>query len=306
MPPRRKQLSIALLAPMLCQAANPDSSGLESGFSAELSVGGEYNNNLSVDEIDVSSEQGDYALLLGGELEYRAELSEQTEWSLGYNFSQSLYDEFSQLDRQTHILSTDIDVEVGKARLGADYYYVDSRLDGNEFLNQHRISPSVSGFLAREWFLRGAWVYSDTELENNPARDADTHAAEIDVYYFVRGLRSYWNAGYRYKDEDAAAERFTFQSRGVKLRYVRRFDWLQRTCRAEFAWRFEDRDYDGVTASIGEERQDDRHRLRAELQVPFGERGTAEFYYDYSDYESNFPNADYDRQIAGVELRYRW
>ncbi|MEM0953100.1 MAG: surface lipoprotein assembly modifier [Pseudomonadota bacterium] len=303
---RTHLIMLLLIVARPAAAQDPATAALPSGFSGELSVGAEYNSNLSVDEIDVSSDQSDYALRLGGALDYGRELSEQTEWSLGYSISQSLYEEFSQLDRQTHILSTGLDYEVGKGKMAANYYYVNSRLDGEDFLKQHRISPSVSGFLARDWFLRGAWVYSETELDNNTARDADTIAVEFDIYYFVRGLQTYWNLGYRYKDEEAAADRFTYQSNGFKARLVHRFNWLKQTCRMELAWRYEDRDFEGITPSIGEQRADDRHRLRAELQIPMGDILTAEFFFNYNDYESNFPNADYDQEIGGVEFTVAW
>ncbi len=275
-------------------------------YSAEVGMGAEYDSNVSIEEVDRASNQGDYAMTMDVGLEAQKELSRRIEVAATYDFSQVLYKEFSQVDRQTHILGTDLALDLDTLDTGVSFYYINSRLDNEKFLEFYRVSPSVSGFLAKKWFARGAYVYSDKSIENRPGRDATTNSGEADLYYFRRGLRSYFNLGYRYKDEDADVDRLDYTSNSLKLRYIHRFDIFSRIAKLELAWRYEDRNYNSVTPSIGEDRDDQRHRWRADFEIPIIGRSAVQVYYGYADYESNYPSADYTQYLVGTRFLYRW
>ncbi len=275
-------------------------------FSAEVAVGAEYDSNVSVEEVDATSGESDHALILDLELGMDQQINECTDLSLSYDFGNSKYNEFSQVDRQTHILGADLAYDAGDVNTGISAYYIDARLDGDGFLELWRVSPSVSGFLSKRWFARGAYVFSDKTLDERPDRDAQTHAGEADLYFFRRGLRSYFNIGYQFKDEDAEAARFDFESHNVKLRYIHRLEVFSRLAKIELSWRFEDRDYSSETPSIGEERDDTRNRWKVDLEYPFTDRATLQLYGGYADYESNFPAADYYQTVFGTRFLYSW
>ncbi|MFT5710100.1 MAG: hypothetical protein ACI8QT_000790 [Halioglobus sp.] len=275
-------------------------------FGAEISIGGEYDDNVTVDEVDLSSSQGDYALNVSAKVEANTSLSKATDLDLSYNYSQSKYNEFSQVDRQTHILGSNFEVDMGKVNSGLSLFYIDSRLDGSKFLKLYRASPSLSGFVAKKWFARGAYVYSDKIIEERSQRDATSNAGEFDVYYFRRGLRSYFNVGIQYKDEDADAVEFDYIAANFKVRYVHRFHLFSKNSVLELAFRYEDRQYSSPTPSIEEKRSDERQRWRIDLEIPVIERGAIEFYGAYSDYSSNLPRADYTQKIIGTRFVYTW
>ena len=276
-------------------------------FSADVGIGVEYDSNIAVEEVDQSSNESDYALTLNAGLGISQNLSDRTEIGATYDYNQNIYSEFSQVDRQTHLLGASIELDLDSVDTGLTFYYINSRLDGKAFLELYRASPSVSGFLAKKWFARGAYVYSEKFIENREGRDAKTNAGEADVYYFRRGLRSYFNLGYRYRDEDANADRYDYQSNSLKLRYIHRLEVFSKTTKLELAWRYEDRDYSSVTPSIGEERDDNRNRWRIDFELPILSAGSAvQFYYGYADYDSNLPGADYTQTITGTRFVHRW
>jgi len=275
-------------------------------FSAEVGIGGEYDSNVSVEEVDVTSGKGDYALNMDLGLEVNKGLSQDIDLSATYDFSQTLYDEFSQVDRQTHILGTALAINSDVIDSDLSFYYINSRLDGEKFLELYRVSPAVSGFLARKWFARGAYVYSDKSIENSPQRDADTNAGELDLYFFRRGLRSYFNLGYRFKDENAKIDRLDYTSNSLKLRYIHRWEMFSRMAKLELSWRYEDREYDGITVSIGKARDDQRHRWRTDFEIPLIGQSSLQIYYSFADYESNYPQADYTQNLFGTRLQYQW
>ena len=288
------------------EAQHKDDALAPAQYSAEVGMGAEYDSNVSVEEVDRASNQGDYALTLDVGLEAQKELSRKIEVAATYDFSQVLYKDFSEVDRQTHILGTDLALNLDTVDTGVSFYYIISRLDNEKFLELYRVSPSVSGFLAKKWFARGAYVYSDKSIENRPGRDATTNSGEADLYYFRRGLRSYFNLGYRYKHEDADADRLDYTSNSLKLRYIHRFEIFSRMAKLELAWRYEDRNYSSVTPSIDEDREDQRHRWRADFEIPIIGRSAMQVYYGYANYDSNYSPADYTQNLVGTRFFYRW
>ncbi len=304
--PSRAGTALMLLCCCVSHAVASQNDDKSPSFSAEIAVGGEYDSNVAVDELDQSSNKSDNALTLDGEIAMEKPLTKDAELKLSYDFSQNFYQEFDELNRQTHILGANLEQEFSKADTGLSMFYISSLLDGDKFLSLFRVSPSVSGFLGKKWFGRTAYVYSDKSLHQNSARDATTNAGEGDLYYFHRGLRSYFNIGYRYRDENAKTARYDYSSQSVKLRYIHRFELPSRTIKLELAWRYEDRDYRADTPSIGKKRSDQRQRWQVDVELPLGDALALQFYTSYGDYSSNYAPADYNQLVAGSRVSYRW
>jgi len=275
-------------------------------YTAEAGLGGEYDSNVTVDEVDLASSKGDYALVADAAVGAKKAITDDIEWAGSYDFSQTWYRKFDEVDRQTHILGTDMSMGHEGMDTGISLYYIMSRLDNDRFLDLFRVSPSVSGFLTKRWFARGAYVYFNKSIAQRPDRDAETQNGEVDLYYFLRGLRTYFNFGYRYRDEDAKGNEYDYRSNGVKLRYIQRFELFSRMTKLELAWRYEDRDYTSETPSIGEDRHDQRHRWRVDFEIPLVGRSALQLFSGYADYDSNYPQADYDQTVVGTRFLYRW
>ncbi len=275
-------------------------------WNGELSVGGEYDTNVSVDEVDLSSGESDYAAIIDLGIGMKHTISPKSAFALNYSLSQSTYAEFSRVDRLTQILGADLNRDLGKAKASLSAYYIDSRLDNEAFLTYRRISPALSGFLAQKWFARGAYVYAEREIDQRESRNADTGAGEIDLYYFHRGLRSYVNLGYRYRSEDAVAPELDFDAHALKFRYIRRVDVFERKAKLEVALRYEVRDYSSPEPTIGVPREDDRMRVKLDAEIPLGKGFVAQAYASYGDYESNLPRADFSQTIVGARVQWAW
>jgi hypothetical protein len=241
-------------------------------WSLEASIGAEYDSNVAISELDLASGQSDYASVTELKLGLKRRLSENSDLSVRYSVTHNNYLEFSSVDRLTQILGSDLAVDMGDVNLGLSAYYIDSRLGGDGFLSYARLSPSASGFLSRRWFARGAAVYSDRRVLENDLRSAKTYAAEGDLYFFQRGLRSYYNLGYRYAREDAEFGIFDFTGHALKFRYIRRWQLLGRTAKGELAMRYEQRSFSADNSAIDERRRDRRLRWKADFSMPCASR----------------------------------
>ena len=101
-------------------------------------------------------------------------------------------------------------------------------------------------------------------------------------------------------------DRFDYSADNFKLRYIHRFDLFGEVLKTEFSWRYEYRDYSSITPSIDEEREDKRHRWKIDLEYPVLEKGAIQVYTGYAEYDSNYPQSDYDQYVIGTRLSYRW
>ena len=308
MPDNRARSLAVLLAALLAATAQAQEQNDERGreWRGEVGMGAECDSHVSVSEVDVTSGEADSAWLVDFELGLSQPVGDKSELSLSYDFSQATYERFSRVDRQTHIFGADLRRDFGKTNGSVSAYYIRSSLDNEPFLDFLRLSPALSGFLAKRWFARGAYVYSERAIEDRSDRDETTHSAEADLYYFHRGLRSYFNIGYRYRDEDAIAPRFDFRSHGFKLRYIRRLQIAERQAKMELAWRFEARRYRSPSPTIEVDRSDDRSRLKVDLEIPLNEHFSLQWFASQGNYDSNLPRADFTQTIVGMRLQLAW
>jgi hypothetical protein len=304
--PLRWLMAITACSSTPCLSAEAEPVLPPARYSAEVAIGAEYDSNVTVDELDASSNRSDYALSLDGKIGVRKQLTGATDIALNYDFSQDSYQEFSRLDRQTHIVGVNLGSKLQAVDTGLSLYYVNSRLDGDGFLDLYRVSPSVSGFITKKWFSRAAYVWSDKRIAGRSDRNATIGAGELDVYYFARGLRSYFNAGYRFKQEDATLKHLDYRAHGGKLRHVSRIEAGDRMIKLEIAYRFEDREYSGITPGIDAARSDLRQRWQVDLELPLSEKSVLQFYTSYGNYDSNFFFVDYEQAVIGTRYRYRW
>ena len=278
----------------------------ETVISGQLGLGYEYDSNVSVDEVDRSSSLGDNGLLFSADLAIDHDFTDTTSGSASYAYSRIDYEEFDFLSRETHVLGANLSNSWESITGGINYFYIQARLDGNQFLTYHRASPSLSGFVSKKWFLRAAYVYGDKAIANRPGRDAENHGGEFDAYFFWQGLRRYINIGYVYRDENSRADRFDYSSNQWKLRAVQRFELFSRLSTLELGLRYENRDYSSPTPSIGEPRDDERYRAAVELEIPVTEQFNWQVYGGYSDYYSNLPSADYDQSVVGTRIEFNF
>ncbi len=299
-------LCIGSAAAQQTNPADGADAGKDSPLSFEISAGAEYDSNVSVAAIDTNTGAGDFAAVLDAGIDFETELGSDTEFNLGYNFSQSLHDQFTNFDIQTHFASASVSHDFGAFDAGGAYRYAYSRLGGTGFLTLQQFSPYVSTFLAKKVFVRTAYTYSDKNFKNRIDRDSTVHAGGADVYFFADGVRRFFVVGYKYEDENAVDPQFDFQANHFKARFTQRFPVGSRDAKLKLGWRYEMRNYSSITPSIGAIRDDDRHRFQAEVEIPITDIVFGNIEYEYSNYSSNLPSADYNQNLVSARLGARF
>ena len=272
----------------------------ERALSFELGMGAEYDSNVAVLELDTTANAGDAAALLDFGVAYDKPSAGRFDLTTGYNFSQSLHEDFDDFDVRIHRGSATMSYDLERLDAGATLQYAYAELDGDEFMTFAQVSPYVSKLIGKRLFLRFAYAHTDKDFAGNPGRDATAGSVSSDAYVFLNGLTTYLVFGYRYDDENAVDRQFDYAGHRLSAQLSRRLMAGSRELTLKTYLRYETRDYDGLTPSIGAARNDDRYQLEVSAELPLTQRAQARIGYKHADNRSNLPSVDFDENVLSV------
>lgn len=277
-----------------------------SALSVELSAGVESDSNVSVNELDANTGEGDLATVVDVDLDYELALDADSDLRLGYGFSGTDHDDFVAYDLQSHLATATIDHDFGTVDATAAYRFIHARLGGHDYLSMQQVSPSIARFFGKKLFVRAEYTYSDKDFADIDLRDATVDAGGADLYCFLKGVRRYVVIGYRYRREDANDAQYDYDANDLKLRLTQRVRVLDRDAILKLGWLYEQRDYSARTPAIGQQRDDDRMRFDATLEIPIGEHFFTVLGYEHGGFSSNLPSADYEENVASIKVGLKY
>lgn len=282
--------------------SDPDESG-SWPVDITLAAGLQYDDLVTVDELDQRLDEGDTAAVVDLDIEYEKRFSQGTDLDLGYSLSQKTYFDQSEFDLQIHNVSLGLKQNFDAFDIGVRSYAVHARLDDQGLLNFQHVSPYFTTFLTERTYLRAGYYYRNKEFPDNPDRDGHVHAGKADFYFFLDGTTNYFVAGYAFEREDTRAAEFDFDGQQLDLRWSCRFHWYgERPVRLRLDWRLERRNHASITPSIGVQRDDERQRWRARFDFPITRALTGLLTYQHRAHDSNLPSADYDDNRVEAQL----
>ena len=272
-------------------------------FGLELAAGYAWDDNLGLDEVERATGESDEVTTLEAQGSALFSYKDRASMRISAGLVDDSYRKFSQVDRRTESVGVNLETQVGKLTAGINWFDVSADLDDKQFLKYERLSPYLSGFVSKQWFLRGEYVYGEKEIARRPGREANSHSVSIDSYYFLQGLKRYAVFGYTFRVDNARANRYDYDSHALKLRYVHRGTLRGLPLELELEGKFEDRQYKAPDPIIQTEREDSRWRFSAELRFAFTDFASVAIHLKNSDYDSNLPTASYSDLVVGTEIR---
>ncbi len=275
------------------------------------SVGFEVDDNVSTDELDNNSSLSDKALLidLGGT--YKPRFGDAYGLELGYDFSQSVHEDLSDFDLQTHSLSATVEREIAPWDLGFTYLYSRTFLGGDDFLGIHSLTPSVGRSVTDRWYvsLRYGLQIKDFIQNRNDARDAVNNGLTVDNFIFFDQSRSYISVGYRIEDENTDGDAFDYVGHFLHVRaklrlpieQLRRFNPTLR-----LGYQFSKKDFSSITPSIGADRDDERMTFSGALSLDLTETVNTELSFETIEAVSNLASADFDETVVTFKVGVKY
>ena len=275
-----------------------------SEFELELAAGYAWDDNVGLDELERATGESDEVTSLEAQGSALFTLRDRYSLRLSAGLTDDSYQKFSQVDRRTESIGVNLGAKLGQATVGINWFDVSADLDSDPFLTYERLSPYVSGFISKKWFLRGEYVYGEKTIARRPGREAESHSVSLDSYFFIQGLKRYAVLGYTFRTDDARANRYDYDSHAVKFRYVHRETVGRLPIEFELEGKFEDRQYKAPDPMIGTEREDTRWRFSTELRLLLNKCASIGLHVKNSDYDSNLPTASYSDLVVGTEIRF--
>lgn len=276
-------------------------------FSGEAATGIEYDSNVSVIDLDKNTGRGDASLLTDLGLGADVTLTEAIALKLGYDWSQTRHQNFSDFDLSMHKASAALKYDAGIVDTGLALHYVDAQLGGDDFLEMRRFSPSLAKLFGERLYLRGAYVRADKDHRTDAGRSAVNDGFSADAFWFLDGTRRYLAFGLLVADEDAINADFDYDGRRLKLTYAQRVEGGGLDVELKFRLQLERRDYRQVLESSfleGEpsRRADNRQRASLLVDVPVTEWLAVKGGIEYARNVSNLASADFDEVSYSARL----
>ena len=275
------------------------------------SAGIQFDDNVTTDETDSSSNQSDKALVLEFGGTYSPAVGKAYGLELGYDFSQTLYEDLSSFDLQSHSFSASVEREFSGVDTGLIYLYSRTFLAGDDFLGLHSLTPTL-GYGVRDWWyvsLRYNYQNKDFISADDDGRDSSVNSGTVDNFLFFMEGKAYLSVGYRAEKENADDNAFDylghfFHARlkmPVPARLVAR--WKPEV---QLGYEYYTKNYSSVTTSIGDERQDDRTTVTLGLSADITKRLFAKFDFEHIEAVSNLSSSDFDENVVTLALGVRY
>ncbi len=271
-------------------------------FTITGRIGLEFDDNVTVPEVDASSGESDVATVFDLGAAYRIVDEPGSELIASYDFYQSLYADLSEANLQAHSFRLGGALFRGDADFGLGYRFTSSRLDGDDFLDVHALRPSLGISAHRNWYADIAYELQNRDFDDSE-RDAIRNELGIDNFlFFTPNRQGYVLLGYRVRTEDADGREFDYFGQVLRLGFETPLAFIGPRWALSARYEYLDRDYENVTPSIAEERHDRRHRAHLGVAWKLSRIGTARFSYEFLNSDSNLPEADYTQNVVRLSI----
>ena len=122
-------------------------------LNGHLAAGMEHDNNLTVDELNRSSDNSDQAWVFDAGLEAILKPTNALNLTLDYSVSGSRYQTYDEFDQNIHLASADLSYDFDPVTVGASYHYSHATLDSDPFLDFTRTSVYLGSLLGDSTYV---------------------------------------------------------------------------------------------------------------------------------------------------------
>ena len=262
-------------------------------------LGMQFDDNLSVVRQDNITNQADFAAIYEFSAGYKFFSTSELPVRLGYYFYENAWEDTSELDYQSNTLSLGVSHNEQSWDAGVDYYYNYSFLDKQEFIAYHSVAPRIGFSLHPKLYTNISPSVTVTNFFTDNPRDSINVSMGFDQYLFFMENQSYGFLSYRYSDEDTEASQFDYAANyinvGANISLHKKFQIL-------VSYLYNLLDYKNVTASIGDERRDEKQTYRALLSYQVLEALNFSFDYQYNINNSNLLSVDARQNLVTLKI----
>lgn len=298
-----KQLSSAVA--LMAMGVAAQASELQYDFSVGASK--LYDTNVSVENLDVNSSEGDSATEIFAKGSVKKSFDNGFTATAKYKIKDKIYSKFSEFDLLTQIASVEGSYKFENgSKAGLALYKIKGDLDNKDYLDMTRISPSYSMFAGKDYYVRGEVATIKKEFHENKDRNSDSLSASFSTYRFIEGAKNFVSATVTYKTEDADSEIYDNKSTELKVSWNKKVKLADIDLGLKVGGKYENRSYDSDKSAVTEARSDKKFGLNFSVDHKISEKTTVDFKYDFMDTSSNLKSQDVDQHVMKVGINFKF
>lgn len=272
------------------------------GLSASIEWGLEYDSNvLSNNQLnnDYDSDFSNrFGVAIGGDYQWQGVLRLQGQ----YQYSQTRWLEASQYDTDIHTSFLRISDRKGAWIREGILLHAQAQIEGQDFLILNRISPALSYFPSRQWYLRTQLDIGEKKFPQYSNRDAICFGIKPSIYWLINNMQHYVKLQLDAKQENVSDNQYDNQSYSATASWNVKFSDIKITLETEL----EEKLYDTSWPSIAQQRQDTRYKSKIKIQQNVSNDFTVATEVGYDKNESNLATSNYDQVRGLLKLKYEW
>lgn len=274
--------------------------------SFNLEGGTEFDSNLSVVELDQYSTESDWAAVFNARLNSQWQATKDVNLKAGYSYASKTYREHGEFDLDIQQLFADTSYNFKLLTIGASYHHADAALAGKDFLRLQQTSLYASRLFDNRIFVRGALNHQEKNFPDTAERNASNNGLAGDVFVFFQQGKTFLAAGVSSEAESAAVDQFSFDGVSLRGSINHKFSTWGKANKLQLGWRYQSRDYVGVTPEIDARRYDRNQIINLDWELNVTPKIVAISRIERGNYQSNLPAADYSETLASLILSARF
>lgn len=285
---------VAALSMLALNAASIAKEGDLINFSAMAGL--QYNDNLTVSDVDLTSGKGDLGFMLDLGADASIDLG-NVSLDGGYDYSSTRNLSETQFNFETHALNGGISYSFMDIDFGLDAGFYHNRLGGDAFLDITSITPSVATMVGDSIYLRGQYSLMDKSFKTAKERSGTSHSIGASAFLFVLE-DGYINVGADLLKDKTNSGDFDYD--GYALNGGINVPFLDTEFYAK--GKYESRSYDSAIGDDSKPRDDSRTSFTAGLTTDLFLLLTLKPEFRINKVSSNLDSAAYTEKVFSISL----
>ncbi|MCU7553418.1 hypothetical protein OCL06_02260 [Alteromonas sp. ASW11-19] len=291
--------SLSLLA---AAGVAPLSANETLSFSGEVFGGYGYDDNVSVNELETSTREGDSAWHYGAAGKATFTPAKKWQFTAGAKHQATRYQQQEDFDLAITTLSATGSYQADGAKVGAHHYYADAQLGDSGFMTYSQSGMSLGrGFAEGSGYWRTSLDHINKTFDTLSERDATAKALRTDAFWFFDASQ-FIQLGVVLHDEDAEDEQFSYQSPTLSVAYQHPVSIFSKQAKIDVSYSYSHRQY--TATELQPEREDHRRKTELTFTLPLASSLDISLAASHGNYQSTNVSADY--QETKTELEMRW
>lgn len=274
----------------------------QAGMGASVEWGLEYDSNvLSNNQLnnDYDSDFSNrFGIALNGDYHWQNVMRIQGQ----YQYTQTRWLEASQYDTDIHTGFLRISDRSGAWIREGILLHAQAQIEGQDFLTLNRVSPALSVFANKTWYLRTQLDIGEKTFPQYSNRDALFYGLKPSAYWLINKMQHYVKLQLDISQENVDDKQYNQQSYSGKLSWNYKLNNTKITLETEL----EEKQYNNPWPSISDQRQDTRYKSKIKIQQNVSKHFTVKTEIGYDENQSNLASSNYDQIRGLLKLKYEW